>query len=78
MISYLSQEGRPPAGHSTVTPDAQQKDVQRIQESGILLVAGAFIGIVAVKAFSNNNAFRPFLVSVGGVVAARGIVRFFS
>lgn len=66
----LAQETPPGA----VSPE----DVKRFKEAVLLMGTGVLLGIVGIRLFTKVEGFKYFIVSVGGVLAGRGLIRFFS
>ena len=66
----LAQEALPQAEVS--------EDAKRFREAALLMGVGVLLGIAGVKLFAKVDGFKCFIVSVGGVLAGRGLIRFFS
>lgn len=58
-------------------PAQGKMDPHRFKEAVILMGVGVLLGVMSASAFKKVEGFRCFSMSVAGVIAGRGLVRFF-
>lgn len=59
-----------------MTGETEAEKAKRFREAGTLMAAGVLISLLGILSFKRLDAMKCFVVSVGGVVAGRGFVRF--
>lgn len=57
--------------------DKEKLSPERFRESVILMGVGVLLGAMSSIAFRKVEGFRCFSMSVAGVIAGRGLIRFF-
>ena len=63
-------------GQVPAAGESEEARVARFKESVLLMGTGSAIAVIGTLAYGKLNAFKCFLASVGGVIAARGLIRF--
>ena len=62
---------------ATQDPSQEKMDPRRFKEAITLMGAGVLLGVMSASAFKKVEGFRCFAMSVAGVIAGRGLIRFF-